>query len=1161
MTRVKSGLGKFHGRKIGFLKKILIIWSIHTILLYLLFSSSLYAQSPKIKFESYSTKQGLIQSSVVTIYQDDEGFMWFGTYGGLNRFDGYNFKTFQNNRNNPKSISDNHIRTICQDTTGILWVGTTDGLNRFFTQTNEFIHFKHDTTDTNSIALNTVYKVFKDKDGDVWVGTWGEGLELLKRIEGDYADERDAKYKFIHYIYFKDSVNIYKNYISDIAEGQDGSIYASAFGLYRINKKTNDIKIYQNDPSNKNSLSSNYVSAVCVDNEGFVWLGTWEGGLNRLDPETDSIIRFYHDPDDKYSLSHDVIMSLYCDDLGIVWVGTWGGGLNRVVPPGVNIDPHSQLPAEERYRFIRYQHSENDLISISGNSIYSIYEDNTGTIWAGTDWSGVNKFNKNRADFGHIVHQEGVNNTLVNNIIHALYFDKKGQLWIGTQEGLNLYNPIEEKFTLFRNEPSNPNSISFDHIRTIVEDQDGNIWIGTLKGLNKYIPQKHKFNRYFVNKNEPGSTNNLSLHASDDGTIWIGNYSGGLFKLDPDEGRFVVYDHSENDPSSISDNQIWAIEEDKNGTLWLGTGKGGLCKFYPSTEKFICFKNDPNDSSSLSSNTVWVLYFDHADELWIGTSSGINKLHQLEDGSVYFEHCFKGTELENIGITGIIEDVDNQFWITSAIGLTCYNPSNNSLANYGVEDGLQDDEFTINALVRDEKTNKIYAGGVNGFNVFNPSEIKGNSIPPVVKIVDLKLFNKSVEVGEEINNRIILSKSVSALSSINLSYKEYIITFEYAALHFKSPEGNQYAFMLEGFEDKWNYIGNQRTATYTNLKPGNYTFRVKASNSDNVWNEEGTSLHIYIKPPYWGTWWFKVIISFALVSILFVFYTLRITRIKNRNLVLKQTVEERTKQLNTKNRLLTKRTEELDKTNEQLSASNEKLSELNRMKNKFFSIIGHDLKNPINTIMGFTELLQKRIDTISKDKRNEFIGYIHNASTQTFILLEDLLEWARSQSENITFEPELNEVGDIVKANIDLLKDQANQKEIEIKLEKESIDTKAFFDERMINTVIRNLLSNAIKYAQPGGLVKISFSIDKPGFLFIHVSDNGVGMEPVQLENLFKLDQTISTKGTTGETGTGLGLILCKEFIERNRGEIWVDSEPAKGSTFSFSLPLEPINQ
>lgn len=966
--------------------------------LFLAVSVIVGAQDNKIKFETYSTKEGLAQSSVVSIFQDDESFMWFGTYAGLSRFDGYSFKPFQYNKLNEKSISDNHVRSICQDTAGILWVGTTYGLNRFFTHEEEFVRFMHDSTDTNSISHNTVYKVFKDRDGDIWAGTWGGGLELIEIIPGNYKSEKEVKFRFRHFLNFTDSGNMYRNHISDIAQGHDGSIYASAYGLYRINKNTGEVKAYLHDPSDINSLSGNYISAVCADKNGYIWAGTWEGGLNRIDPETDSVIRFFHNPSDPNSLSHDVIMSLFSDNAGTVWVGTWGGGLNRIVSRPDQDSRKGMIDGPDAYIFHRFVHDENDITSISGNSVYSIYEDNTGTMWAGTDWSGVNKFNPGRVDFEHIYYRAGTKNTLINNIVHTLYFDSKDYLWIGTQEGLNRYNPATDNWNLYRNDPANPNSISFDHVRTIVEDINRNIWVGTLKGLNRYIPEKEGFERYYINEDDPGSTNNLALHASSDGTLWIGNYSGGLFKLDTKTGLFKVYDHIEGNPSTISDNQVWSIAEDEEGFLWIGTGKGGICRFDPVEEKFSCFQSLPGDSTGLKSNTVWVLYFDHRGDLWVGTSSGANKVKYARDGRLYFQNCFAGTPLENIGITGIVEDADHNLWITSARGLSCYNLADSSLIHYGVEDGLQDEEFSINALVRDEKTNMIYAGGVNGFNRFNPREITGNSAPPAVKIVDLKLFNESVHVGDTINGRLILPKTISALRSINLSYKEYVITFEYAALHYKSPEGNKYAFRLEGFENNWNYVGSQRSATYTNLDPGDYTFRVIASNSDDKWNEEGVALKIHIAPPFWKTFWFKLLAILGLSGLLFLFYSLRVAQIKNQNIVLERTVAERTRELNAKNILLIRRTEELDETNEQLTTSNKKLSELNSMKNKFFSIIGHDLKNPINAIMGFSQLLQMKVDKISREKRDNFITNIKSASEKTFHLLEDLLEWARSQS-------------------------------------------------------------------------------------------------------------------------------------------------------------------
>jgi len=463
---------------------------------FLIFSpiSKSSCQEAGISFQKYSTREGLSQSSIVTIYQDDEGFMWFGTYGGLNRFDGYNFKVFQPSSDNPNTISDNHVRTICQDTSGILWVGTTNGLNRFFTHTNEFVHFKNIPGDTNSIAANAVYKVFKDRDGDIWVGTWGGGLDKMECIEDNYSDEKDAGYRFVHYS--SGTHNFNEKYISDITEGTDGSLYIASSFLYRLDKKTEKFTVYRNEPGKPDCISSRNISSVCTDKTGYIWAGAWEGGLNRLDPETGTITQFYHDPGNKKSLSHNIIMRLYCDSEGNIWVGTWGGGLNRITPPSP-VNNSKIKPAFNDYIFSRYQHNETDQYSLSGNSIYSIFEDLTGSIWIGTDWSGISKFDNSTSKFRHFYKKDDTPNSLINNVIHALFIDKQGKLWVGTQEGLNVYNKQKDIFKAFQQEPYNSSSLSFNQVRSIIEDREGNIWIGTMKGLNKYNPRTGLFKRYY----------------------------------------------------------------------------------------------------------------------------------------------------------------------------------------------------------------------------------------------------------------------------------------------------------------------------------------------------------------------------------------------------------------------------------------------------------------------------------------------------------------------------------------------------------------------------------------------------------------------------------------------------------------------------------------
>jgi len=650
--------------------------------------------------------------------------------------------------------------------------------------------------------------------------------------------------------------------------------------------------------------------------------------------------------------------------------------------------------------------------------------------------------------------------------------------------------------------------------------------------------------RYYINPDDPGSTNNLALHVTRDGNVWIGNYSGGLFVFDPRTEKFRVYSRVPGDDKSISDNQIWDIIEDSAGMMWIATGKGGLNKFDPETQSFISYQNDPKDTTGISSNTVWTLFIDKMKNFWIGTTHGLNKLVYDDHGKAVFMKYLNGPDIPDKGITGIVEDSFNQLWITTSKGIVRFDPENNRHIMYGLDDGLLENEFSINAIIRDENTGEIYAGGINGFSVFDPENVKENDIPPIVKIIDLKLFNRSVSTGDTVNGRILLQKSIHALDNIRLLYKENAITFEYVAMHYKLSESNQYAFKLDGFDKGWNYVGNQRMATYTNLEPGYYKFHVKACNSDNIWNEEGTTLDLYIKPPYWQTWLFRISSFLFLSALLLLIFFVRIRQIRSRNIYLERAVRERTKEIDTKNRIL--------------NESNQKLGELNVMKDKFFSIIGHDLKNPINAIMGFSFLLRERIIELSADKRDYFINAIYKSARNTSELLENLLQWANSQKGQMNYKPKELNIEKLIKENINLCKEQADEKNIGIEFSSQKSDFNAFCDPRMISTVLRNLLVNAIKFSNPDTQIQVSLSDkDKKDYLIINIIDQGIGLNENQLRNLFSDNKSITMKGTSGEPGTGLGLELCKEFVRVNNGEIWVKSKPGIGSTFSFSLPVK----
>ncbi len=1122
--------------------------------------------SQDLVFERYSTKDGLNQSSIIAAYQDEDGFIWFGTYAGLNRYDGYNFVAYRYNYINTHSVSAMHVRSICQDKSGILFVATTTGLNRFFIHTKENVNYSHDPNDPNSLANNTIYKILKDNDGDVWLGTWGGGLDKLKRMDSIYTDEQNAKYQFIHHIPDSNKNSIGSLFISDMTEAPDGTIWiATNNGVDRFNKNTNTFKHYRHKPNNPNSLSMNDISSICIDKKGFIWIGTWEGGLNILNPKTDKFIHYRYNPKNNNSISHNIIKSIFCDSNGSLWIGTWGGGLNKVIFP--KDMPYSK--AIENITFSRFENNTADLNSISGNSIYSIFEDRSGFLWIGTDWAGLNRLNVQEPKFRHFYAEKSTSNNLVNNIIHSMVIDENHNLWIGTENGLNIYNKKTNSFVLYQNKPNDTKSLSHNYIRSLLKDHNNGIWVGTENGLNKFNKETNDFKRfdYIFSTHEKGIV--ISLHESSDHDIWLGTYGDGLIRFNVSHNTFKKYTHNPDDTTSISSNIIWDIVEDHDRNIWIGTEDGGLCKFDPGSDKFITYKHN-SKKSSLSNNLVMSLFIDHNDSLWVGTRNKLNKLTYDENHNVIFKKYSTHDGLTSETIIGMVEDDSSNLWLTSTKGITRFNPENKTYSKYYAEDGLQDNQFSINCIVYDSIDHDIYAGGIKGFNLFNTEQIKKNEPIPKSKIVDLKLFHQSVEIGEKIDNKIILTEDICYLDTLELSYKNSIVSFEYTALLNPYSQSNVFAYKLDGYDKDWNYVSSQRLATYRNIPPGKYLFKVKAGIKDGKWEDHPSKLFLYIKPPWWGTTFFRISVIIILVSLVILIYLVRIRFLKNRQKELQIMVNKRTEELRKANSLLEEKQEEISLQNEELvkhrndlenlvqertkELMNAKLKaeESDKLKSAFLANMSHEIRTPMNALIGFSSLLVD--EDMSNDQKAYYAKVIKNSGNTLLTLINDILDISTIQANQLVIYKDNFCVEDELP---DLLAyfTTKNDKNIDIQLIKENSKEKTWIYNDVIRfkQIMTNLIGNALKFTDEGHIY-FGHRI-RENMVEFFVEDTGIGISKEDQESIFNYFYKIEKDKNKFYDGTGLGLSISKSLVSLMGGELKIESKKGKGTTIYFDLP------
>jgi ligand-binding sensor domain-containing protein/serine phosphatase RsbU (regulator of sigma subunit) len=788
-------------------------------------------------FEHISIERGLSQSIVEGIAQDQKGFMWFITEDGINRFDGYNFRIFKHNSNDPGSLSHNELKAICIDHLGSIWVGTFyQGLERFDRETERFTHFRHDPGNPRSLGSDIVRTIVEDRNGELWVGTTGGGLNRLDRTSGE----------FIHYRHDPgDPFTLSNDDVRATAVDATGALWVGTTGggLNRLDTASGRFTRYLHDLGNPRSLSSDDVRAILQDRRGNLWVGTYGGGLDRLDQESATFTHYRHDPRNPLSLGSDSVLCITEDSTGTLWVGTDGGGLNRF--------------DEQTGTFIRYLNDPNNRTSLSSNRVYSLFEDQSSVLWIGTYGEGLNKADLKKKNFLHFMSNPNARNSLNIDIVWSFWEDRPGNLWIGTNDGgLNRLDPARNSFISYRHHPANPNSLSHDSVRMVIQDRSGALWLATNGGgLDRFDPATGRFSHFRHNPEDPGSLSFDELrtvYEDRSGTIWVGTYGGGLDRLDSGTGRFAHFRHDPANPHSISNNYVRVICEDESGVMWIGTHGGGLNAFDRGTGVFTRYQNDPRNPRSLSNDYVFAIHPDKKGNLWLATYGG--GLNKLDRTTGTFTQIRRSDGLPDDAVYGILEDNAGNLWISTNSGLCRYNPASGTFRNYTVEDGLQSNEFNGGAYYKSSK-GEMFFGGVRGFNAFMPDQIRDNPFVPPVVITDFRLFNKVVPIGNYEGQRGILAKSITFSPSIVLSHRDQIISFEFSALHYASPVKNQYAYRMEGLSDDWIELGTRRFVMFTTLPSGKYVFRVRGSNSDGVWNQEGTSLAITVRPPWWSTRW------------------------------------------------------------------------------------------------------------------------------------------------------------------------------------------------------------------------------------------------------------------------------------------------------------------
>jgi signal transduction histidine kinase/ligand-binding sensor domain-containing protein/DNA-binding response OmpR family regulator len=1038
-------------------------------------------QTTGFNFINFKNKDGLSSSSVKAILKDRHGYMWFGTDDGLNRFDGVNFTVYKHNASDSTSLAGNNISALYEDPSGNLWIGTNQSLSLYNRSTDNFSNY----TFMGGCAVRSLVS---DRSGNLWVGAHS-GLYKLSDSLGRIKSYRPS---------FKRIKKLSKIVLDIYADSRHRIWVGTNSGLFLYNEQGDRLATFNHSDTDESSISDDIIRTIIEDANGNIWFGT-NNGFNQLRNDGKSFIQYRHSDTDVNTLSHNCIYDVDADKDGELWVGT-EGGLNIF---NINTKKSQRIKSDLRNTY-----------GLVGKSVRCIFIDRTGIYWIGTYHGGVNKYDRNLAFFNLRESNPLDNNGLSSSVVTSFAESPDGDIYVGTDGGgLNLYDRETGVF----DHPKLTNDDKSRKLPILAMEKAGNeLWIGTYQqGLFKLNMLSGKVKQYVKGEKGLNSDEIFCIKKDRNGNIWFGTNGNGVVFYDQKSGRFSSLDKIArlgNERHVVTAGYIRAIEEDQLGNIWIGSSGAGVVVYDPVSQLCTTYNNY---NSHLPANVVLSLHSDRKGNMWAGTDAGLSLFDaKAKDFTSYAEQ----EGLPNAVIHKIIEDSSGKLWVSSNKGISSFSLQNRKFKNFTYHNGLQKNGFSLGAGLMSSK-GEIFFGGSDGFNYFDPRALHSNKNIPTLQFMALKISNRNVVPGEH----EAIKENISIAKEIRLDYKQNF-SLDFFALNFTSPEESRYAYKLDGFDNDWNEVGNLHTAVFTNLDPGQYIFRVKATSDDGLWTTPEKTIRIYVKPPLWRTTYAYIFYAVSLISIIIFIRYRAIRKLKNRF-----TLEQERKET-------------------------ERQRDFDQLKIKFLTNLSHEFRTPISLIMAPVDKMINQETSIVKQSQ---LSLVRRNTERLLNLVNQLLDLRKLEENELKLHLGEADIVAFAREITDSFRDIADAKEIQLGFSSSVSSYITQFDQDKIERVLLNLLSNACKFTGKGGKIDLTVEPVTNTNVKIMVADSGIGMSQKVQEKIFDRFFQGEDSGHVLNQGSGIGLSIVKEFVKLHGGTITIESSTEKGSIFTVGLPCK----